>query len=166
MGINSLTSRASPTCGGDTPSERVSTCVCFSTPPRSPTEIWPVISSISLLRSTGQLGPGYSYAPGLTAGNPIASLLLGDPSTGTTGVNIAPFYSQHYVAFWGQDDWKITSKLTLNLGIRYDLLGARTERHNQLNGYFDTTAANPYGGLGGLTLRGSTVCREGHNRRT
>jgi Carboxypeptidase regulatory-like domain/TonB dependent receptor len=102
---------------------------------------------------TGQLGPGYSYAPGLTAGNPIASLLLGDPSTGTTGVNIAPFFSQHYVAFWGEDDWKLTPKLTLNLGIRYDLLGARTERHNKLNGYFDTTATNPYG-TGGITFAG------------
>ena len=103
---------------------------------------------------TGQLGPGYAYAPGLTAGNPIASLLLGDPSTGSTGTQISPFYSQHYVALWAQDDWKVTPKLTLNFGIRYDLLGARTERRNQLNGYFDTKDANPYGSLGGLTFAG------------
>ncbi len=92
---------------------------------------------------TGELGPGYAYAPGLTSGNPIASMILGDPSSGSTGTQISPFYSQHYVAFWAQDDWKVTPKLTLNFGIRYDLLGARTERHNQLNGYFDSTDPNP-----------------------
>ena len=86
--------------------------------------------------------------------------MLGDPSTGTTGSNIAPFYSQHYFAPWVQDDWKITPKLTLNLGIRYDLLGARTERHNQVNGYFDTTAKNPYG-LGGLTFAGVNGVQRG-----
>ncbi len=92
---------------------------------------------------TGELGPSYVYAPGYTAGSSIASLLLGDPNSGNSGNQFSPFYSQHYFGMWVQDDLKVTSKLTLNIGVRYDLLGARTERHNRLNGAFSTTAASP-----------------------
>ncbi len=86
----------------------------------------------------------------MSSGNSIAELLLGYPSTppgqngaGNLRYQTSPFFSQHYYAMWAQDDWKITPKLTLNLGIRYDLLGARTERHNQLNYGFNTTEINP-----------------------
>lgn len=100
---------------------------------------------------------------GTTSGMSIASLLLGDPSSGSTAQPNAPFYSQHYAAPWFQDDWKVTPKLTLNFGIRYDLLGARTERHNQLLGAFDTTSLSPINaqlktttGLLGPLLGGAT----------
>ena len=82
-------------------------------------------------------------APGVTSGNSIAALLLGNPYSGNLTFQYGPFFSQHYYAFWAQDDVKITSKLTLNFGIRYDLQGARTERHNQVNYDFNTTAINP-----------------------
>jgi polygalacturonase len=95
---------------------------------------------------TGQLGPGYAYAPGLTAGNPIASLLLGDPSTGTTGVNIAPFYSQHYVAFWGQDDWKITPKpLALLYPLQKGLMDTRRRELLKLSPLAVAAAATAVG---------------------
>ncbi len=80
---------------------------------------------------------------GSTTGLSIASLLIGDPNSGSTAQPNAPFYSQHYAAPWIEDDWKITPKLTLNIGVRYDLLGARTERHNQLLSAFNTTASSP-----------------------
>jgi hypothetical protein len=80
---------------------------------------------------------------GVTSGNSIAELLLGYPNGGSLALQNSPFYSQHYYGIWAQDDWKVTPKLTLNLGIRYDLLGARTERHNQVNYGFDTTTINP-----------------------
>ncbi len=94
---------------------------------------------------TGQFGPGYTNATGsgLTSGNAIASLLIGDPNSASTGNQINPFYSQHYLGLWAQDDFKLTSKLTLNVGVRYDLLGARTERRNQLTAAFDPNAVNP-----------------------
>ncbi len=82
-------------------------------------------------------------APGITSGNSIAELILGYPNGGNVKFQSFPFDSQHYYAFWAQDDWKVTSKLTLNLGIRYDLLGARTERYNKLNYAFNTTAISP-----------------------
>jgi hypothetical protein len=113
---------------------------------------------------TSQLsGTTYSAAPGITSGLSIASLLVGDPNGGGTAQPNAPFYSQHYVAPWVQDDWKVTPKLTLNIGVRYDLLGARTERHNQLDRAFNTTASSPINaqlttttGLNGPLLGGTT----------
>ncbi|HEV2619834.1 MAG TPA: TonB-dependent receptor, partial [Acidobacteriaceae bacterium] len=82
-------------------------------------------------------------APGITSGNSLAELLLGYPNSGSLKIQSSPFFSQHYYGIWAQDDWKVTPKLTLNLGVRYDLLEARTERHNQLNYGFDTTHVNP-----------------------
>ncbi len=82
-------------------------------------------------------------APNTTSGNSIAELLLGYPNQGSLRFQTSPFFSQHYYAIWAQDDWKATPKLTLSFGIRYDLLGARTERHNNLDYGFNTTDINP-----------------------
>jgi hypothetical protein len=79
-----------------------------------------------------------------TAGNSIASLLLG---TGTTGNSLVQAYKNvaaqsFYYAGYVQDDWKVSAKLTLNLGLRYDFETPRTERYNRMN-YFDPTAPSP-----------------------
>ncbi len=47
-----------------------------------------------------------------------------------------------YYAPYFQDDWRITSKLTLNLGVRWDIDTPRTERHDRMN-YFDQQALSP-----------------------
>jgi hypothetical protein len=48
---------------------------------------------------------------------------------------------QIYQAFYLEDSWHTTKKLTLNLGLRYDLQGPWSERFNRLS-YFDPTAMN------------------------
>lgn len=79
-----------------------------------------------------------------TAGNGLASLLLGTGSTGNRLIqgwkNVAS--QSYYLAWYAQDDWRLTSKLTLNLGVRYDLDTPRTERYNRMN-YFDPNATSP-----------------------
>ena len=82
-------------------------------------------------------------APGYSSGLSTASLLLGYPNSGSVNWTDYPFYSQHYFAPWFQDDWKITKKLTLNLGLRWDFLTPEVERHNKLDGVFNTTVLNP-----------------------
>lgn len=78
------------------------------------------------------------------SGNSIASLLLGNPTSGGDAINApSTFWSSHYWAPFVQDDWKVTRKLTLNLGIRWDVMPAETERHNRGNYAFATNATNP-----------------------
>ncbi len=48
---------------------------------------------------------------------------------------------QFYRAFYGQDTWRITQKLTINLGLRYELQGTWTERFNDLS-YWNPNVAN------------------------
>ena len=50
------------------------------------------------------------------SGNSFASLLLGNPSSGNLFLNTQTLWSQHYWAPFFQDDWKVSRKLTLNLG--------------------------------------------------
>ncbi|MBI4876889.1 MAG: TonB-dependent receptor [Acidobacteria bacterium] len=83
-----------------------------------------------------------------TAGNGLASMLLGAGGTAASTANrlvqnwknltTTSFYHAPYF----QDDWRVTSKLTLNLGVRYDFDTPRTERHDRMN-YFDPLAASP-----------------------
>ncbi|MFC5864024.1 TonB-dependent receptor domain-containing protein [Acidicapsa dinghuensis] len=99
------------------------------------------------------------------SGNSIASFLLGNPTSGSDAINVKTFWSGHYWAPFVQDDWKITPKLTLNLGVRWDIMPAETERHNQGDYAFSTTAVNPINSsvsvpgysqiLGGVTFLGA-----------
>ena len=81
------------------------------------------------------------------SGNSIASAMLGTASSGGTSTIAQQFWSRHYIAPFVQDDWKITRKLTLNLGIRYDMNSPIWERHNRVDYAFDTTLVNPVDGL-------------------
>lgn len=77
-------------------------------------------------------------------GNDFASFLLGVPDSASNQIWPQTYQSEHYFAPFVQDDWKITRKLTLNLGLRWDWIPAETERHNIGNYKFDTTTVNPY----------------------
>ena len=66
------------------------------------------------------------------SGNALASFLLGQVDT----FQIDPQTSiirprDHILEFFGQDDWRVTSRLTLNLGARYTLHFPSTEQSNQ-----------------------------------
>jgi hypothetical protein len=77
------------------------------------------------------------------SGSSIASFLLGAPASGNVDANAFPIYMFKYYAPWIQDDWKITRRLTVNLGLRWDLNGPPVERYNRANYGFDATAVNP-----------------------
>lgn len=73
----------------------------------------------------------------------IASFLLGYQDGGNTNIVVNRTYSSQYYAPFVQDDWKVNSKLTLNLGLRYDLSPGPTSRRNEANYAFNTTSVNP-----------------------
>ncbi len=78
-------------------------------------------------------------------GNAFASFLLGYPRSGSVTLAQQPYlyWSGNYVAGYLQDDWRVTSHLTLNLGLRYDLETPVSERSDLLVSGFDAAAVNP-----------------------
>lgn len=76
-------------------------------------------------------------------GNGIASLLLGLPASGSAAINAALAYGYRYYGTFVQDDWRITNKLTLSMGLRWDYESPVTERNNQINAGFNLTATSP-----------------------
>jgi hypothetical protein len=75
-------------------------------------------------------------------GQEFASFLLGIPAGQMT--RSASFATQN--TFYGafiQDDWKLTPRLTLNIGLRYEYESPMTERYNRVVRGFDRTDQNP-----------------------
>ncbi len=80
---------------------------------------------------------------GATDGYSVAGLLLGYMDSGQIDWNDSFYRTWPYIAGYAQDDWKFSSKLTLNLGLRYDVQVPWVERHNRANALFDYTAKHP-----------------------
>lgn len=102
-------------------------------------------------RNAGQFNfnAGFTQGPNpnaasSSAGYGFASFLLGTGSAGNVLIqgwkNVAA--QSFYYAGYAQDDWRVTNKLTLNLGVRYDYDAPRTERYDRMN-YFDPNAVSP-----------------------
>jgi hypothetical protein len=85
-------------------------------------------------------------------GNGVASMLLGFPTGGDYHIDPKAFTRSRYMGFYFQDDWKITRKLTLNLGIRYEFDIPRWETQNRQS-YWDLDAKAPIS-VPGFDLRG------------
>ena len=77
------------------------------------------------------------------SGNGAASLLLGYAGSGSAGFTANPFFTWIYTAPWVQDDIKLTRKLALNFGLRWDITSPVTERYNRLNRDFFADQVNP-----------------------
>lgn len=77
------------------------------------------------------------------SGNPIASLLLGYPSSGSYAITVANAVQQPYQAYFIQDNWRALHNLTLNIGLRWDYEAPYTDRRNELSTGFCTTCTNP-----------------------
>ena len=111
------------------------------------------------------ISPGGSYtfsnlftsknalSPGAT-GNSFASFLLGDTASGTVSLVNFTASSMLYQGYYANDTWQLSNKLTLTLGLRWEVPGVWTERHNNIS-VFDPRAANPLAQQTGLPLMGA-----------
>jgi hypothetical protein len=90
-------------------------------------------------------------------GDPMASFMMGQFTQGDAGngsgsyyeIQFRPATTNYQYGWFAQDNWKLTPKLTLNLGLRYDVTLPRTDRHNRQD-WFDPKATSPLNG-GSLT---------------
>ncbi|MBL8179914.1 MAG: carboxypeptidase regulatory-like domain-containing protein [Bryobacterales bacterium] len=111
-------------------------------------------------------GPNPNQASAI-AGDGVASLLTGLGTGAFTQKfkDVATTSSYHGMYF--ADDYKVTRRLTLNLGLRYELQVPRTERYNRLN-VFNPFVTSPLAGPSGLAaLTGGLqfAALEGRSRR-
>jgi hypothetical protein len=123
----------------------------------SPITLAAAIQETSAFSSTGA-GLSNNYTTNTATGQPYASFLLGEIDKGSlTDYTAHPEYGARFRAIspYIQDNWKVNSKITLDLGLRYDFFPSVREVKDMAS-FFDPNLANPITGLNGaLNFTGS-----------
>src|SRR5574340_534945 len=76
-------------------------------------------------------------------GQGLASMLFGLPTSGNIATNASQAEQSTFTGLYLQDDWRVTPRLSVNLGLRWAYEGADTERFNRAVRGFDFGAASP-----------------------
>ncbi len=107
---------------------------------------WRAGHEFRLLRDNGfaygNVAPAFTFAsnftrgpldtaPAAPIGQGLASMLFGLPTGGQVNVNASRAEQSSFHALFFQNDWRLTSKLTVNVGVRYEYEAPVTERFNR-----------------------------------
>jgi hypothetical protein len=101
-------------------------------------------------------------------GSDFASFLVGQGTVPGSESNSYPNFtkdlfaaeSSPYYAAFVEDTYHLTKALTITAGLRWDIFGGKTERHNRVE-YFNPTATNT---AGGVSYTGAEIYANGGNR--
>jgi hypothetical protein len=116
------------------------------------------------------------FDPNTQDGDAMAALELGWASDGSINIKPAVLEKSKQTDFYAQDDWKVTSRLTLSLGLRYEWSVPYSERHDRIqfsnftgnSGITVDLSSGDPGlqalGLGPTQLLGTTVFPSSSNR--
>jgi hypothetical protein len=119
-----------------------------------------MLNTLNSAQASFNFTPAFTQGPFPTAansdsGSSVASFMLGTGDNSSAGVSYSAeaAYSKKDYGIYFNDDWKVNKKLTLNLGVRYDIQTPPTDRFNRLS-YF-TFNPNPISSqVPGLNLPG------------
>jgi hypothetical protein len=131
-----------------------------------------------LVISPGDLGFVFSrtftqgpnpLAASTIAGSSIASALLGIADvSGSSRLSLATprLTNSWQQSYYAQDDWRVSQRLTLNLGIRWDLQFPMVEQNNNMD-WFNPTVASPIASqVPSLNLHGALFFADSNKRNT
>jgi hypothetical protein len=105
--------------------------------------------------SNAQTGLPYTQGQSLgggTVGLPYASFLLGAVASASISNATAPQGRKKSWGLYAQDNWKVTRKLTIDYGLRWDYQGFAREIHDRVSMFGPTTPNPAAGGLPGATV--------------
>ena len=96
---------------------------------------------------------------GGTVGFAYASFLLGLVNTGTVNPAASLRTGKHFISFFAQDSWKVTRKLTLDYGLRYDYFTYPREQYGRQPSLSPGVANPTVGGIpGGIIYAATCKC--------
>ncbi|HEY6393297.1 MAG TPA: carboxypeptidase regulatory-like domain-containing protein [Bryobacteraceae bacterium] len=99
------------------------------------------------IRDRGSAG-NFTVSP-LRTGNSLASFLLGEVSAASIQVSDKIPSRASYLGLYAQDDWRVSDRLTINAGLRWEVEFPRRVVGNKMNS-FDPLAINPVSGTPGV----------------
>lgn len=108
------------------------------------------LDDFSICGATGNTFPCTLYG---TGGNDIADLLLGLPLDHYMGLQLTNPYTHSWeMDYYAQDTYKLTPRLTLNYGLRYEFQAPYSEEHNLASNYAPNPGGIPAAATGGTIL--------------
>jgi outer membrane receptor protein involved in Fe transport len=107
---------------------------------------------------------GFSFPASLTnnpqqpsgTGSGLATFLLGAVGSATGNTYLGESHKGHTISAFADDSWKVTPRLTLDLGLRYDYQSPPIESHAGTSN-FDPNGTNPLTGFPGLMIYGTAA---------